>query len=282
VTENLDQQYEALRYIAKTGKPYEPNVSHHFAFRGADDVTYIVAAVLAARAAKALGIRDLILQCMLNTPRTTWGIQDLAKVRATLFLVRELQGPAFRVIFQPRAGLDYFSPSPEKAKAQLAAATALMDDIEPLDSHSPPIIHVVSYSEGFQLADPAVINESIQITRHALQEYRRLRALGDIENMAENTGVKQRMEILIQETRIVLKAIDEYVSDVHTAQGLYRVFKMGFLPGPYLWEGRDEFERAVRWHTRMVRGGVQVVDENGAPIPVEKRISMTVGCFKNG
>lgn len=32
--ENLEQHCEALRYIAATGKPFESNVSHHFAFRG--------------------------------------------------------------------------------------------------------------------------------------------------------------------------------------------------------------------------------------------------------
>ena len=281
VSENLEQQFEALHYIAMTGKPYEPNIAHHFAFRGADDVTCIVATVLAARAAKAVGIRNLILQYMLNTPRATWGIQDLAKARAVLALVREFQGPLFRVIFQPRAGLDAFSPIPEKAKAQLAAATALMDDIEPLDPQSPPLIHVVSYSEGFQLADPAIMNESIQITRKALQEYRHLRTRGEIDNMAEHSGVQQRTGELIRESRIVLKAIEEIVPDAHTAHGLYRVFKMGFLPVPYLWECRDEFENAVHWHTRMVRGAVHIVDENGMPIPVEKRMAMLLERLKS-
>jgi len=49
----------------------------------------------------------------------------------------------------------------QKAKAQLAAVTALMDDIEPQDPNSPPIIHVVSYCEASHLADPAAVNESI-------------------------------------------------------------------------------------------------------------------------
>ena len=90
---NLQQHVEALRYIAQTGKPVEANVSHHFAFRGADDVTYIVSAYLAAKLAKSLGIRTYILQNMLNTPRWTWGVQDLAKSRAMLTLLRELEAP---------------------------------------------------------------------------------------------------------------------------------------------------------------------------------------------
>ena len=148
VRENLEQHIETLRYIATTGKPFEANVSHHFAFRGADDVTYVVSAVLAARTAKAAGIRHFVLQNMLNTPKSTWGVQDLAKSRALLRSCGNLEDDRFRVILQPRGGLDYFSPDLDKAKAQLAAVTALMDDIEPQDRHSPPLIHVVSYTEA--------------------------------------------------------------------------------------------------------------------------------------
>lgn len=269
---NLARQFDALRYIAATGKPYEPNVAHHFAFRGADDVTCVVAAVLASKAAKAIGIRNLILQVMLNTPRATWGVQDLAKARATLTLVRELEGRTFRVILQPRGGLDYFSPNKEKAKAQLAAVTALMDDIEPHDPGSPPMIHVVSFSEGYELADPAVIDESIKITRQALVEYRRLRRKGDIDDMGENLDVTARTEELISEARAIIRAIDAAIKQPHTAEGLYQAFTMGFLPVPYLWECREEFPEATHWQTRLMRGTVKVVDDRGIPIPASERM----------
>lgn len=270
--DNLDQHFDALRYIATTKKPYEPNVSHHFAFRGADDVTCIVASVLAARAAKKTGIRNLILQVMLNTPRTTWGVQDLAKARATLVLVRELEDRSFRVILQPRSGLDSFSPNKEKAKAQLAAGTALMDDIEPHNPGSPHLIHVVSFSEGYELADPFVIEESIKITRHALEEYRRLRKKGDIDDMEQNLEVKIRTEELLSEARTVIKEIESRILNPYTAGGLYQAFAEGFLPVPYLWECREELEKAVQWKTRLIRGSVKVVDEGGIPIPASRRM----------
>ncbi|MFO7534234.1 MAG: cobalamin-binding protein [Kiritimatiellia bacterium] len=270
--DNLRHQFEALRAIAAAGKPYEPNVSHHFAFRGADDVTGIVAAVLAARAAKALGIRHLVLQTMLNTPRATWGVQDLAKARATLTLVRPLEDAAFRVILQPRGGLDYFSPAPVKAKAQLAAVTALMDDIEPRDESSPPLIHVVSYSEGYELADPEVIDESIRITRHALDEYRRLRRKGDIDDMTDHPDVAARTAWLLDETRTVLRALEAAIPDLLSAEGLYQAFARGYLPVPYLWECRDELAAAVRPQTRLLRGSVKIVDPAGRPIPATERM----------
>lgn len=266
VRENLEQHLQTLRFVAASGKPFEPNVPHHFAFRGADDVTYVVSAALAARTAKAHGVRYLILQNMLNTPKSTWGVQDLAKARAMLALARELEDESFRVVLQPRAGLDYFSHDLEKAKVQLAAVTALMDDIEPHDPASPPIVHVVSYSEGSHLADPPVIVESIQITRAALEAYRRLRARGEIEDMARHPEVARRTEELVRGARAVLRAIEEAVPSPYTAEGLYRIFQAGFLPVPYVWAGREEFARAVQWQTRVVRGGVQVVDGEGNPV----------------
>ena len=116
VLENLKEHLETIKYIASTGKPLEPNVPHHFAFRGTDDISYIISGYLAAKSAKKLGIRNLILQNMLNTPKYTIGLQDLAKGRTMLQLVRELEDDNFTVHLQSRAGLDYFSPDWIKLK----------------------------------------------------------------------------------------------------------------------------------------------------------------------
>ena len=275
VRENLQQHVETLKYVAATGKPFEPNVPHHFAFRGADDVTYVVSAVIAARLAKSLGVRHLVLQNMLNTPKCTWGIQDLAKSRAMLVLVRELEDEAFRVILQPRGGLDYFSPDMDKAKAQLAAVTALMDDIEPHNAASPGVIHVVSYCEASHLADPNVVNESVKITRQALQEYRGLRAKGQIDDMSGHLEVAERTEDLLAQARTVLSFIESTIPRPYTPEGLYRIFASGFLPVPYLWECKDEFRQAVQWPTRVICGSVKVVDERGVPVPVMDRMQRT-------
>ncbi len=282
VLENLRQHLDALHFIAQSGKPFEPNIPHHFAFRGADDVTYIVSAVLAARVAKAYGIRHLILQNMLNTPKYTWGIQDLAKSRAMLRLVRELEDEKFQVFLQPRAGLDYFSHDLEKAKIQLASSSMLMDDIEPHDPTSPPIIHVLSYSEASHLADPGVINESIQITRAALDDYRLLRSRGVVPDMTRNPEVEERMEELVTGARAILAAINTSIADLYSAEGLYQVFHAGFLPVPYLWEGRDEFERATQWQTQLVRGGMKVVDAAGNVISTVDRAQAVVEMLQGG
>lgn len=274
VRENLRQHAATLEYIAKTGKPFEPNVPHHFAFRGGDDLTYVLSGLVAAKAAKAAGVRKLILQVMLNTPKYTWGINDLAKARALLHLVRELEDGDFKVYLQPRGGLDYFSRDPEKAKAQLAAVTAMMDDIEPGDDSSPQIIHVVSYSEGFALADPGIVNESIQITRHALSTYRALRESGGIEDMSSNPQVLARTSSLLKDARLAIAAIESSIPSPYGADGLYEIMSSGFFAVPYLSECRDEFPEATHWKTKCVNGAIEVVDELGLPIAAKDRIGV--------
>jgi hypothetical protein len=268
---NLREHFQTLSYIAKTGKPFEANVPHHFAFRGADDVTFILSAYLAAKAAKQRGVRLFVLQIMFNTPKNTWGIQDLAKARAMLRLVRELEDNTFRVLLQPRAGLDYFSPDEKKAKAQLASVTAMMDDIEPGNIGSPQIIHVVSYSEALHLAEPKTVDESIQITREALKRYRIMRKKGDMPDMSGNASVNERTDVLFHEAKQLIDIIEHELESPYSPEGFYKIFTAGFLPVPYLWEGREEFAAAAAWKTRLVNGGMTVVNETGLPVAARYR-----------
>lgn len=267
--ESLKQHFETIKYIATTGKPFEANVAHHFAFRGGDDVTYVVSAYLAAKLAKKLGIKTHILQNMLNTPRATWGIADLAKSRALLTLVNELEDDNYEVILQPRAGLDYFKSDLDEAKIQLAAVSALMDDIDPHNEMSPPIVHVVSYSEASHLATPDIINESVQITQQAIKEYRKLRKNGDIEDMSQNAEVKARTEEVLQSARTIIKGIETHIDKPYTPEGFYKIFAAGFLPVPYLWSNDEEYRFAKHFKTRPIKGSTKVVDEEGNPVKAQ-------------
>lgn len=271
--ENLKQHVKTTAFIAQTGKPLEANVSHHFAFRGADDVTYVVSAYLAAKLAKQMGIGTFVLQNMLNTPRQTWGIQDLAKSRALLSLVKSLEDPSFTVLLQPRAGLDYFDSDLEQAKAQLAAVTALMDDIDPHNQQSPPLIHVVSYSEGSHLATPTIINESIQISYAALVKYRKLRKQGWVDDYSAKQEVQEATVRLITEARFLIASIEEHIPDIYSAEGFFKVFVSGFLPVPLLWNQDPLYQHARNWNTQFYQGGVRVVNGEGAPLSIETRVN---------
>ena len=267
----ISRSIETVKYIVTTGKPVEPNVPHHFAFRGTDDVSYIVSGYLAAKACKKLGVKHLILQNMLNTPKYTWGVQDLAKGRAMLKLVRSLEDDSFKVSLQSRAGLDYFAPDLDYAKVQLASVTCMMDDLEPENNESPEIIHVVNYCEAVRLATPPVIKESIQITLNALHEYRVARAFGKVPNMKYDQDVNERFNELYTEAKTAIDLLEANIPYLYTSDGFYKVFIEGFLPVPYLMDQHRKFKKASQWHTAIKNGGIKVVDNEGNVIDTIKR-----------
>jgi hypothetical protein len=269
--ENLREHFEAVRYIVTTGKPVEPNVPHHFAFRGADDVTYIVSGFLVSKALKQLGVKHMILQNMLNTPKYTIGIQDLAKGRVMIKLVRELEDENFSVSLQSRAGLDYFAPDLEEAKVQLAAVTCLMDDLEPDNDNSPEIIHVVNYSEAVRLATPPIIKDSIKITLNALHSYRLAKRIGVTPNMQYDVNVQERYDQLLYESRKAIDLLESNIPNLYSPEGFYKVFKEGFLAVPYLMDQERKYPKATMWKTAFKNGGISVVDEEGNVIDTEKR-----------
>lgn len=272
--DNLKEHLETIRWISTTGKPVETNVPHHFAFRGADDITYIISGFLAAKAAKKYGTKTFVLQNMLNTPRSTWGIQDLAKGRTMLKLVKELEDDNFRVVLQTRAGLDYFKPDLDTAKVQLATVTALMDDIDPKNDMSPEIIHVVSYSEALFLATPDILNDSIKITKKALSEYRRLKKQELTPDVMTDDILKRQYE-LETACRKIIKAMEENIPDLYTPEGLYLAFVAGWLPVPELWSDSEEFVYAKGWGTRMTNGSVVLCDHD-AIVTTDYRINRCI------
>lgn len=272
VFDNLNEHIETLKYIAQTNKPFEPNIPHHFAFRGSDDVTYVISAVLAARTAKKYGVKDFILQVMLNTPRYTWGIVDIAKARAILQLINPLKDETFNIFLQPRAGLDYFAPDIEKAKVQLAQVSMLMDDIEPHNEFSPEIIHVVSYSEALFLANPKVINESVQITQAALKYYREYKKNNPNFLMQFEEDIKTKTNDLVNEVTILLNSIEEVIKDPYTAQGLHDIFAYGYLQTPYLWANKEDFLYATHFKTKVFNGSTILVDEQQVRVDAKKLV----------
>lgn len=250
---NLSEHIKTIRYIASVNKPFEANVSHHFAFRGGTDNAYVLSVVLAALTAKANGIKTFVFQNMLNTPKATWGVQDLAKARAVLKLLRNLEDVNFKIIYQPRAGLDYFSHDLDKAKIQLSSVSCLMDDVEPHRDSSPDVVHVVSYSEGAFLATPPIINESIKITLSSISEYRDFKKSGG--SLFDQADVEIRTNTLVDDVTLLLESIRRTVPNPYSAEWLYKIFLYGYLPVPALFGERDKFPFATQWVTRMKNGG---------------------------
>jgi hypothetical protein len=190
-------------------------------------------------------------------------VQDIAKGRAMLRLVRELEGNGFKVSLQTRAGLDYFCTDLDEAKVQLAAVTCLMDDIEPGDNASPEIIHVVNYSEAVSLATPPIIKESIRITLGVLDEYRKARTAGLVPDMRYDPDVNERTARLYQEAKDAIAILEKNIPNLYTPEGLASVFEEGFLPVPYLMDHERRYPKATQYQTAVKDGGISVVDEKG-------------------
>jgi hypothetical protein len=271
--DSLREHFEATSFISTTNKPLEANVSHHFSFRGSDDNTYILSSLLCAKAAKSFGVKTFIVQNMLNTPRQTSFLNDIAKSRALLSLIKELEDHDFKVIFQPRAGLDYLSSDYEEAKMQLVKDSMLMDDVDPFNENSPEVIHVVSYSEGQKLSDPKVIIDSIKLSKHSISEYRKHKVKSAKINQFK-LQIDTMTNSYIRDVKLLLSSIEKNIENTYSPEGFYKIFKAGYLPVPRLWIDRDKFPYAVNWKTKLLSGGVKIVYNNEL-MPIDLRIKIT-------
>lgn len=272
VYETLTQHINALRVIAKNNKPFEPNISHHFSFRGSDDLSGIVATFLAVKIAKKIGIKTIILQMMLNTPKMISGIGDIAKFKVLLSLVEELKDDQFKIISQPRAGLSYFSPDLNKAKIQLGSVSMLMTDL--LERKSPEIIHVVSYSEAVELATPPIINKSAQITRRSIDSYLSDKEALDIFSPSAMAMVANMHNQLFFQAKAMINHMERNFVNLYTPEGCYNIYKAGYFPVPQLWHCRDEFRFATKWKTRIFEGQMLISDTDNKPMSIDKRLSI--------
>ncbi len=276
VLENLREHFDTLKYVAEIGKPYEPNIPHHFAFRGADDYTYALSGLIGAKTAKKIGIKTIVLQTMLNTPKFTTGKADLAKTRALYKATKELEDGNFRIYLQPRAGLDFFSPDLLKAKIQLAETALLADDIAPDNPAVPELIHVVGYSEAVQLATPEIINESIKITVCAIREYRKIKKQGKARFPEFEKETRAREEKIYAAITESLALLEKHYENLYSPEKLYEIFLDGIFPLPYLTHKTEKYPNAIRWKTAPVNGGMEIVDNFRKPVNCTERVKKII------
>ena len=98
-----------------------------------------------------------------------------------------------------------------------------------------------------------------------------MREKGDVPDMRRNRFVNDRAESLYHDAKFLVEAIERDLDHPYSPEGFYKIFAAGFLPVPYLWEGREEFAAAVNWKTRLVNGGMVVVDDSGNPVSLKYR-----------
>ncbi|MGE5549810.1 MAG: cobalamin B12-binding domain-containing protein [Bacteroidota bacterium] len=262
LVEAIDENRRTIAWHAERGLPVEVNDPHQWSLRDAPDVIAVAAAYLSAYNAKALGVETYVAQFMWNTPPAMTPSMDLAKMLATLDLIRTLEGPAFRIVRECRAGLASLSPDPAVAKGQLAASTMLSMALKP------QIIHVVAYCEADHAATPPEIIESCRIVRGVLKNT----LFGSPDYTLDETVQRRRRE-LVKEAEVLLsalwdlgKGVKDPLADPPT---LARAVRLGLLDAPHL-AGNPEGRGAIR--TRIVNGACRAVDEQGEPQSEKQRL----------
>jgi hypothetical protein len=273
VSENLEDQFDALRAVARAGKPVQADLSRPFAAVGTDDAGIVAAGYLAARAAKESGIKLFILEVTLKTPRWAWGLQDLAKARALLALVRNLEDGTFRVAMQAEMSRDTLSLDPGRARVQLAARVALMDDIEPDNGRSPSIVRIGTRSGTSMSSESSTLEESVRVTRMALEEWRRLRAIGAVPDMGRDAEPRERTRKLLADARALIAGMEAAIPDLYSPKGFLQALYAGFFPLPWLPRRPEQYPSATSVRTAFSNGGIIAVAGDYSPLGVMERVA---------
>ena len=248
--ESIAENQSAMRWYGERDIPVEVNEAHHWSMRDSHDALAVVMAYLAAYNARAMGVKHYIAQYMFNSPPTTHGNMDLAKMLAKREMIESLHGESFVSMRQVRAGLLHFSPDLMVAKGQLAASTVLALGLRP------HIVHVVAYCEGDHAATADDVVESCEIIRGVLRN-----CLFGMPEMTVDPAVEERKERLVAEAQVLiaaLSALGEGEDDPLTSPRiLAEAIKLGLLDAPHL---KGNAYAAGLLQTRPVKGAIEPVD----------------------
>jgi len=248
--ESIAENQAAMRWYGERDIPVEVNEAHHWSMRDSHDALAVVMAYLAAYNARAMGVKHYIAQYMFNSPPTTHGNMDLAKMLAKREMIESLHGESFVSMRQVRAGLLHFSPDLRVAKGQLAASTVLALGLRP------HIIHVVAYCEGDHAATADDVIESCEIVRGVLRN-----CLFGMPDVTLDPAVVERKERLVAEAQVLiaaLRALGEGEEDPLTSPRiLAEAIKLGVLDAPHL---KGNPYAAGMLQTRPVNGAIEPVD----------------------
>ena len=248
--ESIAENQAAMRWYGERGIPVEVNEAHHWSMRDSHDTLAVVMAYLAAYNARAMGVKHYIAQYMFNSPPTTYGSMDLAKMLAKMEMIEDLHGDDFISMRQVRAGLLHFSPDPQMAKGQLSASTVLALGLRP------HIIHVVAFCEGDHAATAADVIESCEIVRGVLRN-----CLFGMPDPTADPAVQDRKNRLLAEAKVLvaaLRALGEGEEDPLTSPAvLAEAIKLGVLDAPHL---KGNPYAAGLLETRTVKGAIEPVD----------------------
>lgn len=264
VAEAIGENREAMRFYAERGIPVEVNDSHHWSLRDAHDAVAVAAAYLAAYNAKSVGVNHYIAQYMFNTPPTTSGAPDLAKMLAKAEMIESLHDDDFTSMRQVRAGLLSLSPDIDVAQGQLAASATLALGMKP------HIIHVVSFTEADHAATADDVIESCKIVRGVLKN-----CMFGFCDLAADENVTKRKDELVAEAKHIMEsmsALESRTGDPLTdPEALAAGLRAGILDAPQL-AGNPAVAGRVK--TACIDGAIYAVDpESGRVLTEPERLA---------
>jgi hypothetical protein len=253
-----------MRFYAERSVPVEVNESHQWSLRDGHDSLAAATAFLAAYNAKALGVTHYVIQMMHNTPPSTSPAMDLAKMLAKLELIGELEGPGFTTFREVRAGITSVPPDPDEAKGHMAASAVYSMALRP------HILHVVGFTEAFQVVDPKVLIESCRIARGAVHL-----AIQGAPDPVFDPAVLERKNHLVSEAQILLagiRALGPESRDPWTdAEVLTRAIQKGVLDTPHF---RGNPHLCGKIVTACVNGGWEAIDPHTRkPVSEQERLA---------
>jgi len=253
------ENQRAIKWHAENEIPIEINDSHQWALRKTTDPIEVVSAYIATYNAKKLGVKYYIQQFMMNVPPEISPEMDIAKMLAKLELISELSDDTFTILRMIRTGLASLSVDEDIAKGELASSITIGMYL------LPHIIHVVGYSEAYNVATPKVVIESSKIAKGVVKN-----CLKGLPAIGENKKIIKRKEEIIKDVRVLLETINslgDNIDPLTDPNTLYMAVKTGLLDAENL-KGFNPGKGDIK--TAIIDGTVQCIDENSGKIISEK------------
>lgn len=258
----IDENQKTIRWHAENNVPIEINDSHQWALRKTSDPIEVASAYIATYNAKKLGVRYYIQQFMMNVPSEISLEMDIAKMLAKLELISELSNDRFTILRMIRTGLASLSVDEDIAKGELASSITIGMYLKP------HIVHVVGYSEAYNVATPEVIIESSKIAKGVIKNC--LKGLPGIE---DNKRVIKRKEEILKDTKLILENIASFTESddpLTSSSALFKAVQSGLMDAENL-KGFNPAKGEIK--TAVIDGMVQCVDrDTGEVISEEERI----------
>jgi hypothetical protein len=255
----ISENQNTIKWYADNHVPVEINDSHQWALRKTTDPIEVASAYIATYNAKKLGVRHYIQQFMMNVPPEISPEMDIAKMLAKLELISELSNDRFNILRMMRTGLASLSVDEDIAKGELASSITIGMYLKP------HIVHVVGYSEAYNVATPSVIIESSKIAKGVIKNC--LKGLPGIE---DNKKIIKRKEEILKDTKILLetiKSLSDNIDPLTDVNTLYKAVKMGVLDAENL-KGFNPAKGEIK--TTIIGGAIRCIDESSGEILSEK------------